>query len=84
MRGLWKRYTISSARKRRRVFGRGWMGENVAWCVDVVFGLVRTFRSSEVDDVAVFLEHVDLLDGLDWLDVQLLERRLQLLVVRAG
>jgi hypothetical protein len=29
-----------------------------------------------VDDVAVALEHVDLLDCLDGLDVELLERRL--------
>lgn len=34
--------------------------------------------------VAVLLEHVDLLDGLDGLHIELLERGLQLLVVRAG
>jgi hypothetical protein len=34
-----------------------------------------------VDDVAVALEHVDLLNSLDGLDVQLLERSLELLVV---
>jgi len=37
-----------------------------------------------VDDVAVLLEHVDLLDGLDRLDVHLLEGGLQLLVIGAG
>lgn len=37
-----------------------------------------------MDDVAVRLEHVDLLDGLDGLHVHLLEGRLQLLVVDAG
>ena len=46
-------------------------------------GLV-TFRSREVDDIAIFLEHVDLLDGLDGLHVELLQRRLQLLVVCAA
>jgi hypothetical protein len=34
-----------------------------------------------VDDVAVLLEHVDLLNSLDGLDVQLLEGGLELLVV---
>jgi hypothetical protein len=37
-----------------------------------------------VNDVAVALEHVDLLDCLDGLDIELLERCLQLLVVGAG
>ena len=37
-----------------------------------------------MNDVAVRLEHVDLLDGLDVLHVHLLERGLQLLVVRAA
>lgn len=37
-----------------------------------------------MDDVAVLLEHVDLLDGLDGLDVHLLEGGLELLVVGAG
>lgn len=37
-----------------------------------------------MDDVAVFLEHVDLLDGLDGLDVHLLQGSLELLVVGAG
>jgi hypothetical protein len=37
-----------------------------------------------VDDVAVALEHVDLLDGLNRLDVELLEGGLKLLVVGAG
>ena len=34
-----------------------------------------------MDDVSVRLEHVDLLNGLDRLDVHLLERGLELLVV---
>lgn len=37
-----------------------------------------------MDDITIRLEHVDLLDLLDRLDIHLLERRLQLLVVRAG
>lgn len=55
---------------------RGEMGRNG--------GGIRTLGCREVDDVAVALEHVDLLDGLDGLDVQLLEGRLELLVVGAG
>ena len=43
-----------------------------------------TAGSTEVDDVAVLLEHVDLLDTLDGLDVQLLQGGLQLLVVGVG
>lgn len=42
---------------------------------------VNTAGVGEVDDVAVLLEHVDLLDALDGLDVHLLEGGLQLLVV---
>lgn len=34
-----------------------------------------------MDDVPVALEHVDLLNGLDGLDVELLQRGLELLVV---
>lgn len=41
----------------------------------------RTLGGREVDDVAVGLEHVDLLDSLDGLSVQLLQSGLQLLVV---
>ena len=37
-----------------------------------------------MNNVSVLLEHVDFLDGLDGLDVELLERGLQLLVVGAG
>ena len=40
-----------------------------------------TLGGSEVDDVAVRLEHVDLLDGRDGLNVHLLESGLELLVV---
>jgi hypothetical protein len=32
-----------------------------------------TFRSSEVNDVSIFFEHVHLFYGLDGLDVELLE-----------
>lgn len=44
----------------------------------------RTLGSSKVDDVPVLLEHVHLLDGLDGLHVEFLERGLQLLVVGPG
>lgn len=37
-----------------------------------------------MNDVAVFLEHVDFLNRLDGLDVEFLERGLELLVVGAG
>jgi len=37
-----------------------------------------------VDDVSVALEHVDLLDSLNRLDIELLERCLKLLVVGAS
>lgn len=39
-----------------------------------------------MDDISVLLEHVDLLNGLDRLDVELLQRGLELLVIgaRAG
>ncbi len=37
-----------------------------------------------MDDVSVLLEHVDFLDGLDGLDVHLLESGLELLVVGTG
>lgn len=37
-----------------------------------------------MDDIAIRLEHVHLLNGRDWLDVHLLESGLQLLVVGAG
>lgn len=48
----------------------------------VVF-LLLTTGVGEVDDVAVLLEHVDLLNTLDGLDVQLLESGLELLVIGA-
>lgn len=44
----------------------------------------HTLGGGEVNNVAVALEHVDLLDGLDGLDVELLEGLLELLVVGAG
>ena len=37
-----------------------------------------------MDDVSVLLEHVYFLNGLDGLDVELLERGLQLLVIGPG
>ena len=37
-----------------------------------------------MNDVPVTLEHVDLLDGLDRLDIELLETLLKLLVVTGG
>jgi hypothetical protein len=37
-----------------------------------------------MDDVSVTLEHVDLLNGLDGLHIELLEGALELLVVGAG
>lgn len=43
----------------------------------------HTLRRSEVDDIPIFLEHVHFLDGLNGLDVHLLERGLELLVVDA-
>lgn len=47
-------------------------------------GSLLTTGVGEVDDVAVLLEHVDLLNALDGLDVQLLEGGLELLVIGAG
>lgn len=44
----------------------------------------HTLGGGEVNHVAVALEHVDLLDGLDGLDVELLQGLLELLVVGAG
>ncbi len=43
----------------------------------------NTLGRSEMDDVAVLLEHVDFLDGLDGLYVHFLQGCLQLLVVDA-
>lgn len=45
---------------------------------------VRTLGGGEVNDVAVALEHVHLLNGLDGLDIELLEGGLELLVITAG
>lgn len=41
-----------------------------------VVGCRFTFWRSEMNDVAVFFEHVDLFDGLDGLHIQLLQRGL--------
>jgi hypothetical protein len=46
-------------------------------------GVRHTLWCREVDDVSVALEHVDLLNRLDGLDIELLERSLKLLVVGA-
>lgn len=43
-----------------------------------------TLGRVKVDDIAILLEHVDLLNSLDGLDVHFLQSRLQLLVVGAG
>lgn len=40
-----------------------------------------TLGGSKVDDVSVLLEHVDLLDSLDGLNIDLLKSSLELLVV---
>jgi hypothetical protein len=37
-----------------------------------------------VDDISIGLEHVHLLNGLYWLNIQLLQGGLKLLVVRAS
>ena len=37
-----------------------------------------------MDNIPILLEHIHLLNRLDWLDVELLERGLQFLVVGAG
>lgn len=50
----------------------------------IAFLASLTLWSREVDDIAIRLEHVDLLNGRNWLDVHLLESGLQLLVVGAG
>lgn len=59
--------------ERREGLGVGWWREEG-----------HTFRSSKVDNVSVFFEHVHLLNGLDGLHIQLLEGGLELLVVGAG
>ncbi len=46
--------------------------------------MLRTLRCCEVDDISILLEHVDLLNGLNGLDVHLLERGLQFLVISAA
>ena len=47
-------------------------------------GLLLTFWRCKVNDIAIILEHVDLLNCLDRLHIHLLQRGLQLLIVRAG
>ena len=53
-----------------------WFPRRISWSGRLVAppasnSKVTTFRSGEVNDVAVFFEHVHLLDGLDGLDVEL-------------
>lgn len=43
----------------------------------------RTLGGSKVDHVAVLLKHVNLINGLDGLDVHLLQSSLELLVIGA-
>lgn len=45
---------------------------------------IRTLRGGKVDDVAVALEHVHLLDSLDGLNIDLLKGGLELLVIASG
>lgn len=63
-------------------------GEGVGYGLKVVVlerkEVVRTLGGREVDDIAVRLEHVDLLYRLDGLDVHLLQSSLKLPVVGAG
>lgn len=65
--------------------GVDWEGELettvVAEGVREIFKDQLTLRGGKVDDIAVALEHVDLLDLVDRLHVQLLQSLLELLVV---
>ena len=45
---------------------------------------MHTFRRCEMDYIPVLLEHVDFFNRLYGLDIELLERGLQFLVIRAG
>lgn len=56
----------------------------MAGCTAVAGRTKRTLGGGEVDDVAIGLEHVDLLDSLDGLGAELLQGLLKLLVVGAG
>lgn len=70
-------------KKGERVVG-GWRGGRYAerGIYEIGNG-ERTFWSGEVDDITILFEHVDLLDGLDGLDVEFLEGGLQFFVVGA-
>lgn len=59
--------------------------QSVMWHLLPNLGNFRkpTFRSSEVNHISVFLKHVDLLNRLNGLHVELLQGSLQLLVVGA-
>lgn len=65
-----RRLEAASSRAREGLEGCGSVSHTL-WC-------------GEVDDVSVALEHVDLLNGLDGLDIELLEGLLELLVVGGG
>ena len=45
---------------------------------------LRTFRSGEMNNIPILLEHVDFFYGLDGLDIEFLEGGLQLLVIGSG
>lgn len=45
---------------------------------------LNTFGGCKVNDVSIRLEHVDLLNCLNWLDIQLFQGGLQFLIIRAG
>jgi len=65
-----------------------WTDKFVSGCAEVEsggwIGGGLTAGVGEVDDVAVLLEHVDLLNSLDGLDVHLLKGGLELLVIGTG
>lgn len=75
MRGLFKESSAGVCKRGVAVTG-GRMKEEVAMVGkgdgDRAFGIESTFRSSKVDHVAIFFEHVDFLNCLDRLDVKLL------------
>lgn len=69
--------------------GRGdSVGENEENKIDRKDGRRRkrgnfTLGSRKMNHIPIFLEHVDFLNGLNRLHIELLKRRLQLLVIRA-
>lgn len=63
-----------------RIDAGGWKWRQEAFFMEL---WLRTFRIGEVDDVSVFLEHIDFFNGLDGLDVEFFQRGLELFVIRA-